>query len=434
MGIGAIIGGALEAGGVEAGIGAAAGAGLAEGGAALAGGFGAAEAFGGAEAFGAAEGLSAGIGAEAFGGAELGALGAEGGFATEGLASGIGSELGFEGALGGGELGFADAGLGGAEAFGGAEGLAGEAGVLGGEFGGEVGGFESAAGEFGSEYNALGAGDALGPAEAGAPEAGVPSEGGTLGEPDPLGTFGTQGDPTVTQTDQVTGTGQDNLNIRDDPYPGDQTQQAARAGGRGSFGSFNPGSLLSSLMQMGKGASHPAALDQASGVAGQLQGEANTLLSNYNQGLLSAPMMANLQSTLQGNLNKIRQLYRSSGRYNSTDRVQAENQAYLQATASMATALQQELTTGLQALGQAGALFGQVANATIASDNAYRSSLNSALGSILKIPTSGGLGSGGGGFPGMNANDTSGINSGSSVPSDQGFFSDGADNFADAAA
>jgi hypothetical protein len=177
--------------------------------------------------------------------------------------------------------------------------------------------------------------------------------------------------------------------------------QQAAAAGKGGMGQFNPGQLLNSLMQMGMGKPSPPSLARGGAAAQGLLDQGNLLLSNYNQGILNAPMMAQIQLGLQGTLNKIRQMYASSGRYNSTDRIQAENLAYTQATASMAQALNQELTSGLQALGQAGSLFNQQAQIELQADTSYRNSLSQALGSILKMPFSGGGLSGNSGFPGQ---------------------------------
>lgn len=158
--------------------------------------------------------------------------------------------------------------------------------------------------------------------------------------------------------------------------------------GRGGLGMFNPGALLNSLMQMRR--PNIPSLGAANAAAARLQAQAEELLNRYNQGVLSPAMMAKVQNDLQAALNKVRQFYSRAGRYNSTDRIKAEQEATFAAMAAMAASLDRELQLGLQSLGQAGSLYVSAANAAIAADNAYRSSMSNALNSILRIPFGGG--------------------------------------------
>lgn len=385
------------------GIGAAIGVGLGEAG------FGAGIGFGALEGAGAAAAGALGAeGAFAGGAAALGAAGAEAGFAGGALGA-LGAEASFGGALG--------AGLGAEATFLGSESL----GALGGEFGAEAatsGGFDQLASLDGidSSVTGLDATDLSGIGDAStASELNLEPWGSdpySQAQTDYLGNqtsadpyaesrnefWGNKGEsPTTQGGDVVDKTVDPNYNPNQTPDATGRgtgvAKQAAAASGGG--GQFNPGQLLNSLKQLAGGPSRPSALGSQSALAQQMADQGNQLLANYNAGILTAPKMAALKLNLAGSLNKIRQYYKSAGRYNSTDRIQAENLAYLQTTQAMAADLDRELQMGLQALGQAGSQFGQVANATISSDNAFRSSLGSALGSILRLPTgSGAIGNG----------------------------------------
>lgn len=362
--------------------------------------------------------IAGGVGAVA-GGAEAAGAGALLGGAEAG-ALGIGAEaageLGGEAFLAGG----ADVG-----AFSGAEGLAAES-TFGGELGAELGG---AGGLGGESLSALG-GESFGATDLGTlGESGLGefsnlgennlTDGNTLSDPfetsqgqyDYLQTQpGTNVEPQGAQTtnpDATTPDATTNKDAVDRVYDPNYTRDPATGPGRGpgtagagrgvgglSSGAFNPGSLLSSIAQMAMGPSRPPAQGQQSAIAQQLADQAGILLNNYNAGQLSAPMMAKLKLDLQGNLNKVRQYYKTAGRYNSTDRIQAENLAYLQATAAMSESLDKELQIGLQTLGVAGTQFGQIANQQLQADNAFRTSLNSALGSVLRLPAGSGAQSG----------------------------------------
>jgi len=388
------IGGGL-AEGVAGGVGAGAAAGGAAGGAATAGGIAAASAFdeagfaGLGSALGASStfdeagfaGLGAGASASSFDEAGFAGLGADaGGFGSSAAAvpSSTFDEAGFAG-VGGDETSNP---LGASSTFD-------ETGFIGADFSSNIlPGYDS----FASADPML---NNLEPSD---PWSGDQT-GAYLRQFDSQGQF-----PTEQQAATPQGPDEVDRTVSQEAQTGEQTGGRAGAGagkaaaggalGRGGLGGFNPGSLLSSLMQMGRGVPHPGSLDQSNAAAAALAAQGNLLIGQYNQGQLSGAMMSKLRMDLLGTVNKIRQQYASQGRTNSTDRIQAENLATAQASAAMAQALAQELQQGLQALGQAGQLFMSQANAEIQANNAFNQSLNNALGSILKIP----LGGQGGGF------------------------------------
>lgn len=403
---GALLGGALE-GGAEAAV----GAGIAEGagGAAALG-----DAVAGAGAAAGAEGTFIGGGAELLGGAEVGSESAlAAGFSGAGEFAGAGELASFSpetfNALGLESFGGETAGL-----FGGGTEFASSA---------EFSGFGA---DFGSDLSGLGDTQNVGFTEGQNLEPTTPWSGEETSNY--LDQFGRPvGDqPTTPNQDVVDQT------VSQDPAERAAGTGGSRAGaaggaegaagaGKGGLGNFNPGSLLNSLMQMAKGPSKPASLGAASAVAAALQSQAQMLIDQYNRGELSGAMMSKIRMDLQGTLNKVRQFYKSAGRYNSTDRIQAENLATQQASAAMAASLAQELQQGLQALGQAGGLYGQIAAQEIAADTAYQNSLSRSLGNIMRLP----LGGGGGSFI-PSAGETSDSSGGGGGESESGPISEAA--------
>lgn len=387
---GAVLGG-IEEGGAAAGI----GAGLAEGGAEAALGAGG---FAG-EAAGAIGGVG-GVAGELGGAAEL--AGFEG--VSEGAASSLGGSLAGEASssFGFGEAAaFADPGLGGTNA----------------EFGGDLSGFSNSFDEagFGSSAGFDDFAQVPGmenPSYQSADQWMSPNNtdfnaGQQLQQYQP-GPGQEAGVQTNAQGDIV------DQNYQNDPYgtqqqgprgPGggnNAANAAARSPGGGGLGQALSG--LSKLAGLGGGPSKPSSA--ASALYAQLQAQGQQLIDNYNQGILDPSLMAKFQVDLQGQKNQINQFYANSGNFNSTARIQALREATLKTTAAMAASLQQELQQGLQALGQAGQGLTALSQQAISADNAYRSSLMSALGSLGQ--GLGGIGGGAGSGAGNNQQANSG--------------------------